>query len=155
MPQLSLHSPVGDLAVSEEDGAIVALDWGWGAVQTDSPLLVAARDQLNAYFDGTLKDFDLPLRPHGTAFEQRVWRAMQRIPYGATASYGDLAARLETAARAIGGACATNPIPIIIPCHRVLAANGGLGGYSGNGGRRTKRALLQLEQAVGVQDQLL
>ena len=145
MPQLSLHSPVGDLTVSEEDGAVVALDWGWGTEQTETPLLLEAKRQLEAFFDGTLKEFDLPLRPTGTAFQSRVVIAMCRIPYGRTATYGELAYQLGSAARAVGQACGANHIPIIVPCHRVLAADDRLGGYSGEGGLETKVALLRLE----------
>jgi len=147
MPQLSLHSPVGDLTISSEDEHIVAVDWGWGRDQSDNALLRTARDQLDAYFDGQLQDFDLPLAPVGTPFDRRVWRGMCAIPYGATQTYGELAARVDGIARAVGVACGRNPIPIIIPCHRVLAGDG-LGGYSGNGGVETKIALLRLEGAL-------
>ena len=146
MPQLSLHSPIGTLTVSEEDGAIVALDWGWGRDQTETPLLARARAQLHAYFEGTLRAFDLPLAPAGTAFRRRVWAALQAIPYGTTTTYAALAAGLASAPRAVGQANATNPIPILIPCHRVVAV-GGIGGYSGGEGLSTKRALLALEAA--------
>lgn len=147
MPQLSLHSPVGDLTVSEENGAIVALDWGWGRDQDTTPLLRRTRDQLNAYFDGDATDFDLPLEPAGSPFQRRVWTAMREIPAGGTETYGSLADRIDGIARAVGTACGRNPIPIIIPCHRVVAANG-LGGYSGDGGLETKVALLRLEGAL-------
>src|ERR1700750_124270 len=124
MPQLSMHSPVGDLTISEDDGAIVAVDWGWGRDQEPTPLLKRAVKQLNAYFDGTLEKFDLPLKPHGTAFHKSVWRIMMKIPYGQTLTYGEIAKRLDASARAVGTACGRNPIPIIIPCHRVLGAAG-------------------------------
>ncbi len=146
MPQLSLHSPIGDLTVSEENGAIVALDWGWGRDQTETPLLTRTRDALFAYFDRERTRFDLPLAPVGTPFQCRVWAALQTIPYGHTRSYAVLAATLGSVARAVGQANAANPIPILIPCHRVVAA-GGLGGYSGGDGAATKRALLDLEAA--------
>jgi methylated-DNA-[protein]-cysteine S-methyltransferase len=148
MTQLSLHSPVGDLTISEDDGAIVSVDWGWGAIQTQTPLLLAARDQINAYFDGETTPFALALRPHGTAFQQKVWQAMCAIPYGETLTYGDIAKTLGSAARAVGGACGRNPLPILIPCHRVVGAGGNLGGYSGDGGLETKTALLRLEGAL-------
>lgn len=144
MPQLSLHSPLGDLSVAEEDGAIVALDWGWGSDQDATALLKRARAQLLAYFDGTLRDFDLPLAPAGTAYRQAVWRAMAAIPYGETRFYADLAAVAGGAARSVGQACGANPIPILLPCHRVLA-RGHLGGYSGGDGLPAKRFLLRLE----------
>jgi methylated-DNA-[protein]-cysteine S-methyltransferase len=145
VPQLSLHSPVGDLTVSEEDGALVALDWGWGRDQDPTPMLRRARDQLHAYFDGALTRFDLPLVPAGTAYQQRVWLAMQAIPYGATRTYGELAHVAGGSARSIGPACGANPLPILIPCHRVVAAGGRLGGFSGGDGPATKRHLLDLE----------
>jgi methylated-DNA-[protein]-cysteine S-methyltransferase len=146
MPQLSLISPLGALTLSEEDGAIVALDWGRGRDQQDTPLLRAAADQLQDYFDGRRAQFDLPLAPFGSAFRQRVWAALRAIPPGETRGYGDLARTLGTAPRAIGGANGANPIPIIIPCHRVVGAGGTLGGYSGGEGPHTKRFLLDLER---------
>ena len=93
-----------------------------------------------------LRDFELPLAPRGTVFEGRVWAAMQAIPYGETRSYGDLAGATGSAPRAVGRACGKNPIPIVIPCHRVLA-KAGLGGYSGDGGLATKQRLLAVERA--------
>lgn len=145
MPQLSLHSPVGDLTLSEEDGALVALDWGWAPGQDETPLLREARRQLEAYFDGDPAPFELPLAPAGSDFQRRVWKGMRAIPLGRTLSYGELAAKLDSAARPVGTACGANPIPIVVPCHRVIAANGALGGYSGEGGVETKQALLRLE----------
>ncbi|MDE2199588.1 MAG: methylated-DNA--[protein]-cysteine S-methyltransferase [Rhodospirillales bacterium] len=144
MPQLSLHTPVGDLSVSEEEGAIVAIDWGWGRDQTPSPVLRRARDQLHAYFDGELLAFDLPLAPAGTAYRQRVWTALRAIPPGETRTYADIARVAGGGPRAVGGANAANPIPILIPCHRVVAS-GGIGGYSGGEGIATKQFLLALE----------
>ena len=142
-----MHSPVGDLTISEDGGAIVSLDWGWGAIQTDTPLLLKAKDQLERYFDGDRSKFALPLIPHGTPYQQKVWAAMRRIPYGRTATYGELAKSLDSAARAVGRSCGQNPLPILIPCHRVVGADGKLGGYSGDGGLETKTALLRLEGA--------
>jgi methylated-DNA-[protein]-cysteine S-methyltransferase len=144
VPQLSLHTPVGDLTVSEADGRIVAIDWGWGRDQTETPLLTRARARLDAYFDGEPVTFDLPLAPDGTPYRQRVWAALCRIPSGATRTYGEIAREAGGSARSVGGANAVNPIPILIPCHRVVAA-GGPGGYSGGDGLVTKRALLDLE----------
>ncbi|WP_439579149.1 methylated-DNA--[protein]-cysteine S-methyltransferase, partial [Elioraea sp.] len=137
-----------DLTLSEQDGAIVALDWGRGRDQSPTPLLTRAAAALHAYFDGAPDPFaDLPLNPAGTTFQRRVWAAMQAIPRGRTRRYGDLARDLHSSARAVGTACGANPIPIIIPCHRVTGANGSLGGYSGGEGPTTKRYLLGLEQA--------
>jgi methylated-DNA-[protein]-cysteine S-methyltransferase len=145
MPQLSMHSPVGDLTLTEEGGALVAIDWGWSPIQAETPLLHRAKAQLEEYFDGTRRSFDLLLAPAGTAFQKSVWRAMQAIPAGSTRTYGDLAADLRSAPRAVGQACGRNPLPIVIPCHRVLGSNGAIGGYSGEGGLDTKRDLLRLE----------
>jgi methylated-DNA-[protein]-cysteine S-methyltransferase len=147
MPQFSFHTPVGDITLSEEDGALVSLDWGWAKDNAPTPLLRRAKTQVDKYFDGKSFVFDLPLSPAGTAFQKRVWRAMSKIPYGHTKTYGDLAKALSSAARAVGGACGANHIPIIIPCHRVLGASGNLGGYSGDGGLDTKLALLRIEGA--------
>ncbi|MBC9179782.1 methylated-DNA--[protein]-cysteine S-methyltransferase [Pseudoroseomonas ludipueritiae] len=156
MPQLSLLTPLGALTLSEEDGAIVALDWGRGRDQQETPVLRAAADQLQDYFDGQRVRFDLPLAPFGSPFRRRVWAALRAIPPGETRGYGDLARELGTAARAIGGANGANPIPIIIPCHRVVGAGGALGGYSGGEGPQTKRFLLELERrAVRQQGSLL
>ncbi|MFH5923293.1 methylated-DNA--[protein]-cysteine S-methyltransferase [Roseomonas xinghualingensis] len=146
MPQTFLHTPLGVLTLSEEDGAIVALDWGQGCDREETPLLRRAADQLQDYMDGLRTEFDLPLNPFGSPFRQRVWQALRDIPYGETRSYADLAATLGTASRAIGGANGANPIPIIIPCHRVIGAQGAIGGYSGEGGLATKRWLLALER---------
>ena len=145
MPQLSFHTPLGALTLSEEDGAIVALDWGFGRDQTPTALLLRGRNQLQAYFDGATRHFDLPLAPSGSAYRQRVWQALLAIPYGQTTSYAQLVARAGGSARSVGGANAANPIPIIIPCHRVVGKTG-LGGYSGGDGFATKRWLLTLEQ---------
>lgn len=147
MTQIAFNSPVGPLTIFEEDGAIVAVEWGWPP-ETDeapSPLLEQARDQLEEYFDGKRTRFDLPLAPMGTAFQKKVWQALREIGHGSTKSYGELAKDLGTAPRALGGACGRNPIPIIIPCHRVLASDRKLGGYSGLDGIDTKLFLLKLE----------
>lgn len=148
MPQLSLHSPVGDLTISEEDGRIVSLDWGWGMTQEKTPLLEKAKSQLEGYFDGKLKKFELPLHPVGTEFQRHVYTEMRRIVYGSTKTYGDLAFLTNSHARAVGQACGSNPIPILIPCHRVLGKGENLTGYSGGGGVETKSALLRLEGAI-------
>jgi len=144
MPQLSTHSPLGDLTVAEEDGKIVSLDWGWSRDQTKTPVLEEAIRQLNDYFDDRREDFDLPLNPAGTPFQKAVWEEMLKIPKGGTKTYGQLSDILTSAARAVGVACGANPIPIIIPCHRIVATNG-LGGFSAQGGVETKIELLRFE----------
>ena len=146
-PQISMHSPVGDLTISVEDDIIVALDWGWARDQTKTDLLNGAKSQLERYFDGALEAFKLPLAPAGTEFQRRVWTLMQQIPYGDTMTYGAVSDALNSSARAVGMACGANPIPIIIPCHRVLSATG-MGGYSGDGGVETKVSLLRLEKVL-------
>jgi len=109
--------------------------------------LAEAARQFVAFFAGRLTQFDLPLAASGTAFDQRVRAAMRAIPYGETRTYGDLAHFTDSGPRAIGRACGRNPIPIIVPCHRVLA-RGGLGGYSGGAGLPTKQWLLALEAGL-------
>jgi methylated-DNA-[protein]-cysteine S-methyltransferase len=143
--RITVKSPLGPLTIIELDGKIAALDYGRAGRDSPTPLLLAAAQQLDAYFYCSLKTFDLPLAPSGTAFQRSVWEEMLRIPYGRTSSYADMARELDSGARAIGGACARNPIPIIIPCHRVLASGHRIGGYDSPGGLDTKRFLLQLE----------
>jgi methylated-DNA-[protein]-cysteine S-methyltransferase len=147
MALLSISTPVGQLTIEEADDAVVGVRWGGGASGNGSPLLNEAARQLTAYFDGRLTRFDLPIHAAGSAFDQRVWAAMRAIPFGETRTYGDLAHATDSAPRAVGGACGRNPIPIIVPCHRVLA-RGGLGGYSGGDGLPTKTQLLALEGAM-------
>ena len=159
MPQCTLDTDFGSLVLKETDGVIVRLSWGHGREQgkkdQDSPLLREAAKQLRAYQGGRLRRFDVPLAPAGTDFQRKVWQEMCAIPYGRTKSYGDLAGHLGSVARAVGGACGLNPIPIIIPCHRVVAGNGTLGGFSGGEGLSTKRALLIHEGALQEQPSLL
>lgn len=145
----NIETPLGTLSLKERAGHIVALDWQGAAQVQETALLREAGRQLVAYFNRRLKTFDLPLAPAVSPFEAAVLAAMARIPYGETRTYGDLAAELDTLPQAVGQACGANPIPIIIPCHRVTAANG-LGGYSGGGGVETKIRLLRHEGAYGL-----
>ena len=145
MPHLSLHTPVGDISVAEENGCLVAADWGWARDQIETSLLRSVRDMLHAYFDGAPVSFaDLPFGPKGSEYRLRVWRALQTIPFGETRTYADIARAAGGSPRSVGTANRLNPIPILIPCHRVVAG-GGIGGYSGGEGVATKRFLLQLE----------
>lgn len=148
MPRLTLASPFGRLGLLEEEGALRSLVWGGADDGAPTALLIEARRQLAAYFAGRLKRFRLPLAPAGSPTELRVWQLMAEIPFGETRCYGDLATPLGLPPRAVGRACGRNPLPILIPCHRVVAAGGGLGGYSGAGGIETKRRLLLLERAL-------
>ncbi|MCW5773500.1 MAG: methylated-DNA--[protein]-cysteine S-methyltransferase [Rhodospirillaceae bacterium] len=142
--RLSLDTPLGWLTLVADRNAITALDWG-RAAEAPSPVVKDGGAQLREYFAGTRRAFDLPLAPSGSAHELRLWAELCRIPYGATITYGELARRADTVARAAGGGCGANPIAVVIPCHRVTAAGGALGGYSGRGGSATKRKLLALE----------
>jgi len=148
MARLSFASPLGRLTLFEENGAITALIWGGKSAGRASPVLHQAKRQLDAYFAGRRRSFDLPLAPSGSRSEQHVWALMAAIPYGETRSYGELARELALSPRAVGRACARNPLPILLPCHRVTGADGELGGYSGEGGTETKRRLLTLEKAL-------
>lgn len=151
-----IDSPVGDLRIVEHLGAVTAVEFtpfrdGDGRPRGERddahPLLVEAARQLAGYFAGDLKVFDLPLAPEGTDFQQSVWAELVRIEWGQTASYGEIAHRLgrtNAASRAVGLANGSNPIPIVIPCHRVIGANGTLTGYAG--GLERKQFLLGLEQ---------
>jgi len=156
--RLTVDTPTGPVTIAAEEGAIVAVRWGSGGSDgggsEDNPLLQNAAQQLRDYFAGTRREFDLPLSPRGTEFHRAVWREMLAIPYGQTKSYGDLAKVTGGIARAVGTACGANPIPIFIPCHRVLAADRQLGGFSGGRGAETKAALLTLEGAWPVQHAL-
>lgn len=149
MPHLSFSTPVGFLTVFEADDALVAIEWGRVSDDGVTPLLLRAKAQLEAYFDGASCVFDLPLHPAGSSFQRRVWRHLQAIPYGATQTYGDVADALDTGPRAVGTACGRNPLPIVIPCHRVVGAGDRLVGFSGGQGVETKTALLALENARG------
>ena len=146
--QLSLHTPVGDLTVTDEDGVIVSVDWGWGRDQAETPLLRQTCDRLQDYFDGAPVDFgDLPIAQSGTPYRQRVWAQLRRIPRGQVVTYAELAAAAGGAPRSAGQANGANHVPILVPCHRVIASGGRIGGYSGGDGVPTKRLLLGLESA--------
>lgn len=142
-------SPLGNLELIVENEALTVLAWTDApAREAAHPLLQKAIDQLDAYFADGSAPFDLPLAPAGNDFERAVWRGMLEIPSGETASYGDLADKTGRPARAVGGACGRNPIPIVIPCHRVVGADGSMTGYSGKGGVETKHWLLRHEGAL-------
>jgi methylated-DNA-[protein]-cysteine S-methyltransferase len=149
MHSIAIDTEFGRLGVEEEDGAIVRVNWRGVDSGRLTPLLKEARAQLEAYAAGTLFVFDLPLAPAGGELQQAVMAQMLAIPFGETRTYGDIATDLGTAAQPIGQACGANPIPVIIPCHRVTGA-GGLGGFSGCGGVETKVALLRHEGAYSL-----
>ena len=151
-----IDSPIGELRLVARGGALTQIEFTpfrdfdgrpRGDRDNNDPLLVEAARQLREYFAGDLKDFDLPLAPVGSAWQQAVWDQLKLIGYGETASYGQIAARLgksNAASRAVGLANGSNPIPIVIPCHRVIGANGTLTGYAG--GLDRKQTLLSLER---------
>ena len=151
MPSMVLSSPIGELTLTANDHAVTRLDFGATAPDGDpqgpaSPLLQEAARQLAAYFNGTLCNFTLPLEPQGTPFQQKVWQALQAIPYGKTAAYSDIARAIGNprAMRAVGMANHRNPLAILIPCHRVVGKDGSLVGYGG--GLPVKERLLALEK---------
>lgn len=155
------ESPLGKMLLAADDTALTGA-WFYGqryfarglegaeknagaGAPADSPVLLAARCWLDAYFAGECPCMaDVPLTPRGTAFQRRVWDALLAIPYGETLTYGELAAELRSSPRAIGAAVGKNPISVIIPCHRVVGADGSLAGYAG--GLDRKRALLEFER---------
>ena len=140
-----IHSPLGPLTLFAEDDHLTALVYGDYGSYDDLPLFREAKRQLEAYFAGQRQAFSLPLNPDGTAFQRRVWQSLCDIPYGRVISYRELAAQVGSprAFQAVGQANGRNPLPILIPCHRVIAADGTLGGYSS--GVERKRFLLRLE----------
>jgi methylated-DNA-[protein]-cysteine S-methyltransferase len=146
-----MPSPLGPLVLHGRDGRLAAIEMRAAAEPADDGSLAEARRQLEAYFAGERRTFDLDLDLAGTAFDRRVWEAVRAIPYGTTASYGQLAARLGVprAARAVGHANGRNPLPIVIPCHRLVGADGSLTGY--RYGTERKRALLEHEASHGPQ----
>lgn len=153
-----LDTPIGRLSVDADGGAVTKVRWiapdvGDPLAPDGDPVVEEARRQLQAYFDRKLTVFDLPLLPSGTEAEKQIWQVMCKIPYGQTMTYGEMTVAVgrdprQGDARDIGKACGANPIPVIIPCHRVMAAGGRMGGYSGRGGTETKRKLLAFEGAL-------
>lgn len=140
MNRCVIPTPIGHIAICEEDGAICAIDFTEGGLYPPAtPLLAEAARQLTAYFGGTLTEFDLPIRMEGTAFRMQCWQALRTIPYGETISYGEQAKRIGNpkALRAVGGANHRNLISIVVPCHRVIGADGSMTGYGGGVDRKT------------------
>ena len=144
-----MDSPIGPLTLVEEDGALVEARFGsdlTGVEENDTPLLQQAVRELSEYFAGRRQSFTVPLAPRGTPFQQKCWQALLAIPYGETRTYGQQAAMIGNpkAYRAVGMANHRNPLPIFIPCHRVIGTGGTLTGYAG--GLDIKETLLQLER---------
>lgn len=145
MEQAVIFTPMGPLTLFAQENCLAALVFGDFGGYDHLPLFEEARRQLEEYFAGSRQNFDLPLNPGGTDFQRRVWRALMDIPYGTAISYRELARRADCPRgyQAVGQANGRNPLPILIPCHRVIGADGTLGGYSG--GLDRKRFLLDLE----------
>lgn len=152
-----MDSPVGPLLLAADDGGLLLIEFesprhpatrGSGWREGSSEVLAETRVQLGDYFNGDRREFDLPLSPRGTPFQRDVWRALQRIPYGKTISYAALATSIgkPSATRAVGAANGRNPLPIVVPCHRVIGADGSLTGFGG--GLPIKQFLLALEDAL-------
>jgi len=151
MPSAVVDSPIGPLGLVASDEALQAVLFDGGTIRSErrSGILTETARQLEAYFTGDLVEFDLPLELRGSEFQRRCWLALATIPYGQTVSYGEQARRLGLgidAARAVGAANGQNPLPIVLPCHRVIGANGSLTGFGG--GLETKRFLLEHEGAL-------
>lgn len=140
---------VGEITIAEDNGNIVEIEFGNHANNEimETALIKEAKRQLDLYFERKLQCFDLPLAPHGTEFQQKVWMELRRIAYGKTASYKEIAEKIGNpkACRAVGMANNKNPIAIVVPCHRVIGANGKLVGYAG--GLNIKEKLLKLESS--------
>lgn len=151
MEVLRFDTPLGPMALEEDGGAIVRLHLPGqlvpGPAGRETPLLCRGRRELLEYLAGERRTFDLPLRPRGTPFQRRVWQALEDIPYGQTRTYAQIARAVDSPRgfRAVGMANHHNPIPILIPCHRVVGSGGALTGYAG--GLELKKALLELEGA--------
>jgi methylated-DNA-[protein]-cysteine S-methyltransferase len=150
-----IDSPVGRLALEADDDCVTGVRWASpgdratsSRASAPSPVLREASRQLDRYFGRKLRRFDLPLAARGTDHQKRVWAMMREIPFGETATYGGMAMALGSGPRAVGMACARNPIPIIVPCHRVLGSGGKGGGFSGGRGLPTKHQLLAIEGVV-------
>lgn len=161
---LTIESPLGPLSLAENHQGIFIVHFGpadsaflsqiatltkqpLSQFETEGPYTRQMAEELQRYFHGELKSFSTALSPYGTAFQQAVWQAIASVPYGQLSTYGQLAKVIDKpkASRAIGGATGKNPIPIVIPCHRIVGSNGALTGFSAPGGLETKVKLLQME----------
>lgn len=159
MPTLVIDSPVGALLLCSDGQAITRISWLDDKVSRakDDPNSICRPDsicqlaatELRAYFAGNLQDFSVPVSLNGSPLQRGVWDAMVKIPFGAVLTYGDVAHALSAGAQAVGTACGQNPVPIIVPCHRIVGAGGKLTGFSGGNGVETKAFLLDLESGQG------
>ena len=152
MTKKIIPSPIGQLLLESDNGSLVGIEFNAQRDEGESygsdAVIDAAETQLAEYFAGKRRDFDLPLAPEGTAFQKSVWRALEAIPFGQLRSYRDIAEEIgnPAAVRAVGAANGRNPLPIVVPCHRVIGADGSLTGFGG--GLDLKRQLLELEGSL-------
>ena len=147
MKTVVVNTSLGCIEITEQSGFISGVAWSKSQASeqhSESSLLQEATTQIKAYFKGELTHFTLPIKAEGTPFQQRIWDEMRKIPYGQVMTYGSVAQKIGSHARAVGSACGKNPIPVIVPCHRIVG-QAGLGGFSAGKGQETKRQLLKLE----------
>jgi methylated-DNA-[protein]-cysteine S-methyltransferase len=153
MAKTTIDTPVGALVVQSDGEAITKVSWlepdEFRANDTPDALCTRAAIELKAYFSGRLTEFTVPVRLHGSGLQQRVWEAMRAIPFGQVRTYGDVAKAVGSDPQPVGTACGQNPIPVIVPCHRIIGAGGKLTGFSGGNGIETKEFLLDLESGQG------
>lgn len=153
MGQSSITTPVGTLTLSSNGRAITRVTWfraGDDVGNADSdPILEAAKAEIDRYFSGRLTEFQTPVHLEGSPLQLSVWQAMRTIPFGQVLTYGDVAKAVGSEPQAVGTACGQNPIPVIVPCHRIVGAGGNLTGFSGGNGIETKAYLLDLESGQG------
>lgn len=146
MKTSSVNSPIGILKLSQDCDRLHSLGWDDELYENNTDkMLLNVQNQLSEYFLGKRKEFDIEMILNGTEFQKKVWRAILAVPYGQIVSYNEIAKKLNTGPRAVANACGKNPIPIIVPCHRILPSSGKVGGYSGKGGTHTKKKLLEIE----------
>lgn len=152
-----MHSPVGNLTVIEKNGKLIGIRFSKeeGCREHESDFFKEVKKQLEEYFRGERKEFSIAVELEGTDFRMKVWEELKNIKYGETVSYSDLAKRIgnKKAARAVGSACNKNPVPIVVPCHRVIGKNGNITGYAG--GEKIKKALLDVEGVIAKNDKNL
>lgn len=147
MKTFVVNTSLGCIEITEQSGFIAKVAWSKSQASeqhSESSLLQDAAAQITAYFNGELTLFTLPIKAEGTPFQQRIWDEMRKIPYGQVMTYGEVAQKIESHPRAVGSACGKNPIPVIIPCHRIVG-QASLGGFSAGDDQETKQQLLKLE----------
>jgi len=143
--ELSFKTNIGWINIKEVNEQLVSVKFGKKINKGKSKNLIKAKSQIQQYISGRLKKFNLDIFLQGTNFQKKIWRELQRIPYGKTKSYGQIAKKLNTSPRFVGNVCGLNKILLVVPCHRVVRSDGSLGGFSSLGGIKLKKRLIQLE----------